>query len=66
MPRSKPDKDMGTEVEKLGGYRPGTDRLRPGPMVCRTTEILIINVRGGRGRKHRKDSRNALYRRGLG
>lgn len=40
---AKPDKDMGTEVNNLGGYRPNTDRLQPSPGVSsRYVEIMII------------------------
>jgi hypothetical protein len=43
MSMSKPDRDMGGEVDNLGGYRPTTDRLRPSPIVQqRYVEIVIV------------------------
>lgn len=37
----KPDKDMGREVQNLGGFRPG-QRLPAGVPIARYTEVTII------------------------
>lgn len=39
---SKPDKDMGTEVNQLGGYRPNTNRFAAPVIRERQVEIVII------------------------
>ena len=49
-PASKSDKDMGREVNNLGGYRPNTNRLKSSPVVTgRYVEILIISPGGAFG-----------------
>lgn len=40
----KPDKDMGTEVEKLGGYRPGTSRLMPKGAEMRPRRVAYMEI----------------------
>lgn len=61
---SKPDKDMGPEVKKLGGYRPGA-RLSAGPELdkaigyYRHVEILICSP--GNVRMAKKPQREKLY-----
>lgn len=63
-PTRKIDKDMGKEVEKLGGYRPQSHRLRPSsqmqPRGLTRVEIVSITIIGKPTRR-----RNAFYRRGL-
>jgi hypothetical protein len=45
----KPDRDMGHEVNKLGGYRPNTDRLRAPPVIReRYVEIVVILPRASK------------------
>lgn len=66
QPQKKTDKDMGREVEHLGGYRPQAVRLAPrghemAPRgITRTVEIVSITFIGPRRRQ-----KNRLYQRGL-
>lgn len=57
MAKQKQDKDMGKEVNNLGGYRPNNTRLAPSPGVTsRYVEILIIAPRGiGRPQRQRSN-----------
>lgn len=65
-PAKKIDKDMGTEVEKIGGYRPQNNRLAPQSreMMPRRsvayTEIVTITIL-----PTPQQRRNRLYSRGL-
>lgn len=53
-PAPKQDKDMGTEVNNLGGYRPNNDRLSMKPVAARYMEIVIIQRGGGPRRQRRR------------
>jgi hypothetical protein len=64
-PPPKIDKDMGPEVEKLGGYRPQNHRLLPqgtdmSPRRVAYTEIVNITILAAPRRRP-----NRLYTRGL-
>lgn len=50
----KQDKDMGSEVNNLGGYRPNSDRLSMRPVASRYVEILIIQPGGGMKRRRQR------------